>query len=298
MLDSNDPVASVLPVREVTVALALAGELSPQSLIRFVDLIEQFGEHLRRIHQVTELEDVTPAISEAWINSPCSDGPATPSVRHFRRTAVRMLFRVARGLGLAEGDPTLDLDLPARAPGHCRALTDEEVGLCRYASVSSLEETRLPAAWALAEATARTSELSEILASDVDLRAGRVWFRGATFVEPRWGQLSEWGRVQVERRIRALCGSESRPLTYDGRGTGHARQAAACIAISSTIARAGLSDDPELRPLSVTAWAGRQILAAEGRIEMVARRLGMRSLDRTVRLIGFDWQRVQGSDDR
>jgi hypothetical protein len=38
------------------------------------------------------------------------------------------------------------------------------------------------------------------------------------------------------------------------------------------------------------AWAGRQILAEKGRIEVVARRLGMASLDRAAALIGFDWR--------
>ena len=48
-----------------------------------------------------------------------------------------------------------------------------------------------------------------------------------------------------------------------------------------------------MRPASVAAWAGRRILAESGRIDEVARRLGMSSLDRTARFIAFDWQ-----DDR
>ena len=62
------------------------------------------------------------------------------------------------------------------------------------------------------------------------------------------------------------------------------------MAIADVLARAGLAAEPDVRPLSVVAWAGRQILDETGRIDDVARRLGMRSLDRAAQLIGFDWQ--------
>lgn len=283
-------------VRAVTARLAEEGVLAPQSLLRFVELIEQFGLHLER-RRVESLLGVTPAVAADFVESPCAAGDSTSSVRHFRRTAVRMLFRVARDLGLADGDPTLDLALPPRQRGALRALTDEEMALCRLASVSSLEETRSPAAWALAEATARTSELSEITAADVDLEGGRVWLQGGTFVEPRWGTLSSWGRGWVDRRMQAVP-DDCRPLTYDGNGSAQSRQAAACLTISSTVARAGLADDPGVRPLSVTAWAGRQLLDDSGRIEVVAHGLGMRSLDRAARLIGFDWRGLSEHGDR
>ena len=44
----------------------------------------------------------------------------------------------------------------------------DEVILCRSFSLHTLTETRQPAAWALAEATARTSEIPLIRASHVD----------------------------------------------------------------------------------------------------------------------------------
>jgi site-specific recombinase XerD len=181
MLDAIGPVS---PVIVVTAALSARGSLAPQSLERFVELMERFGNFLADAYGVVELRAVTPTMVAGFLDSPCSDGPATVSVRHLRRAAVRMLFRVARDLGLAEGDPTLDLNLPARQAGVLRALTDDEVELSRLASVASLDETRLPAEWALAEATARTSELSEITGADIDLNAGRVWLHGASKATP------------------------------------------------------------------------------------------------------------------
>ena len=288
MSDHTDVLVDSSLVDDVVAALAAEGSLAPQSLDRFTDLIRRFGRFVAFNYDIDDLRSVTPAMTSAFVRSPSSDGEPTSSVLHLRRTAVRICFRVARDLGLADGDPTLDLELPARQPGSLRPLTDEEVELCRFASVASLEETRLPAAWALAEATARTAELHQITGTDVDLVAGRVRLPGAARVSARWGQLSPWGRVQVERRMRTI-GDPSAPLTYEGKGSAHSRQAASCISISTTFARAGLGDDPEIRPLSVTAWAGRQIFDDCGQIEVVAQRLGNRSLDRTARLIGFDW---------
>ena len=46
---------------------------------------------------------------------------------------------------------------------------------------------------------------------------------------------------------------------------------------------------PAVRPSSIAAWAGRALFDRTGQIDLVARRLGMRSLDRTAIFIGWDW---------
>lgn len=63
----------------------------------------------------------------------------------------------------------------------------------------------------------------------------------------------------------------------------------ACVAIVDVLRRAGLAVEPDVRPASIVAWAGQRILADTGRIDEVARCLGMASLDRTARFIAFDW---------
>ena len=60
--------------------------------------------------------------------------------------------------------------------------------------------------------------------------------------------------------------------------------------MSVTLARAGMGDEPGVKPASVPAWAGTKVFEATGRIEVVAERLGMRSLDRTAGFIGWDWR--------
>ena len=55
-----------------------------------------------------------------------------------------------------------------------------------------------------------------------------------------------------------------------------------------------IAKESDVRLGSVLAWAGCQIFSVTGRIEEVARRLGMRSIDRAAGFIGWEW--VGGQD--
>ena len=199
-----------------------------------------------------------------------------------------MLFRVSRQLGFLDTDPTMDLGLPARCPEGARALTDLEVEVCRAASMYRFDGTRLPAAWALAEAGVRTGELANVTIGDLDPDGQGLWSPGCRSAKPRHASLTDWGAAQLRRRLARIGDDPTQPVVYTGNGSEKSKQAASCIAISVTLTRAGLGDDPAVRPVSVTAWAGRKILDETGRIDDVASRLGMRSLDRAARLVGLE----------
>jgi integrase/recombinase XerC len=270
--------------------------LSEQTNDRFSETIARFASYVERGAGLASLGEVTLAHADGFVHAPIAlpSGLRPPGVStmHFRRSAIRLLFRMARADGLVEGDPTLDLVLPPRSAGPLRPLTEDEVLLCRSHALRTASETRLPAAWALAEATARTSEIPAIVGDDLDLAGGRVWLHGGSKTEPRWAELSPWGTVQVQRRLRGLQKPAlgQFPLAYAGRGRSASRQASASGAIGSVLVRAGLGREPDVKPVSVAAWAGARLLFEGHPIEDVARRLGMRSLDATARLIGLDWQ--------
>ena len=276
--------------------LAAGGSVSVQSFRRISELLDRFGRFVEVGHGVASLEDVTPEHVRTFMSASGVDGAAPGlATQQLRRSAVRLLFRVGRELGLTSGDPTLDLGLPARSLSTARPLSDEEVALCRTAALHSLTSTRLSAAWALAEATARTAELSHLRVADLELDRARVWIHGSPRTEARWGRLSGWGRVQLERRIPEL-GHPADPATllvYGGDGSAESRQASSCQAIGETLRRAGLTTEPDVRPVSVAAWAGAGALADTGRIEDAARALGCRSLDAAARLVGFDWRAIE-----
>jgi hypothetical protein len=266
------------------------GELSAQSTGRMVELAERFVGFAQRGYSCRTLNDIDPGVVAEFVAASGTTGPPATATQHLRRTAVRLLFRTARQLDLVEGDPTLDLVLAPRSSLRARPLDNIEIEVCRSYAQRTLNETRLPAAWALAEATARTSELPHLRICDVDLPGARVWIWGSPRCEPRWGALSNWGTTQLERRINSFAAGDShRRLTYAGRGDPVSAQASSCTAIAKVLTLAGLGTEPDVRPMSVIGWAGNKILKTTGRIEAVAVALGVRSLDRAAGLIAWNW---------
>lgn len=283
--------------RAVVEALSASGALSEQSLVRILDLVGRFCGFCERAFGVDSLTEVSAPQAAAFVEAPTAIGEPSVATMYLRRSALRLLFRTARELDLAESDPTLDLLLPPRSSQPTRPLTDDEVAVCRVASLHTLTSSRLSAAWALSEASARSAEIGHVRTADVDINGQRVWLHGSSRTEARWVPLSEWGTTQLERRLRAIGDDPERLVVYEGeQGSDYHRQAASCMAITKTLRRAGVACESDVGPLSVIGWAGRQVLAETGRIDEVAVRLGVRSLDRAAALIGWDWT-TDGIDD-
>jgi integrase len=281
--------------KSLDVAVGLANEVlatswdSPSQ--RVSGILERFASFTDTAFGVDSVDLVTAEIAAAFVYSVLPDGSdPSASLLHLRRSALRLLFRSLRESGMTVGDPTLDLVLPPRSPLTTRPLADDEVVLCRGHALWSLSDLRRASAWALAEATCRSVEVAQIRVSDLDLEGRRVWIHGGRTTAPRWGHLTEWGVVQLRRRIESLPDDPATRVVYGGAGDVGTGQVSASVAIGDVLTRAGLAGERDVRPASVAAWAGRRVLAESDRIDEVARRLGMSSLDRTARFIAFDWQ--------
>ena len=277
-----------------TVEEAVAGLMqqwvSEAQAARVAGILRDFAGFCDKGHGLTDLVDVTPAVSTAFVQAPSTGGEApTLSLLHLRRSAVRLLFRSARHLGQDVGDPTLDLVLPPRAQLATRPLTNDEVSLCRASSAWSLNDRRRAAAWALAEATCRSVEIGHIARKDLDLDRRRVWIHGGPTTAHRWGHLSEWACVHLDRRLASIDDSPEQLVVYEGADGPATGQISACVAVRDVLVRSGLGKEAGVRPASVAGWAGQQILRESGRIDEVARRLGMASLDRAARFIAWSW---------
>ncbi len=286
---------SVTPLGLVAVvhsSMAGSPDFSAQSVARLAQLMGRFASFAERGFGVTEAGLITRPIVRDFVEARSASG-SSPAVgtMHLRRSAVRLLFNEGRRLGFVHHDPTMDLALPPRSSLQLRPLTDDEVALCRSYSMRTFLETRQPAAWALAEATARSAELAQVRVEHVELDRSRVWIGGSTKTEPRWGILSNWGRSQMERRVRALSDADpGAPLVCNEARPGGSATSSASIAISATLRRAGLHGDPGIRPGSVAAWAGAAALGSGQPIDAVARMLGIRSLDRAAAFVGMGWR--------
>jgi integrase len=270
--------------------------LSDQARLRFVATAVRFFTFCSRGYDLGSLGEVTPAIARAFVVASLEDREPSVATMHLRRAVLRFVFRQARELGLADHDACVDLMLPPRSGLAARPLTEDEIAVCRSYSLTSLTNTRSPAAWALAESTGRTAEIPHIRVGDLDLDRGRVWLHGSPRTVARWALLTNWGVVQLERRVATLDGVDA-PLVYQANGSVASGQASSCIAVSDTLVRAGLADEPDVRPVSVAAWAGRSLLDETGRIDAVARLLGVRSLDRAARIVAWDWTQANDEDE-
>jgi integrase/recombinase XerC len=253
--------------------------------------MRRFGTFVERAHDLQRGSDVGPEHVRAFLEANTASGPP-PSVAtmHLRRTAVRLLFREAAKHGAVNVDPTLGIELPARSYLPFRPLADDEIELGRSFARNSLTATREPAAWALSEAGARTSELPYMATRDVDLRAGVIYIEGGAKTRPRAGRLTAWGAVQLRRRMEALH-SEGREALLICRDVGDRTRARAnaYASVRATLVRAGLGDEPGVSPNSIVAWRGASAMRAGASIEQVARMLGIRSLDGAASFIGWDW---------
>lgn len=279
---------------------AMSAEFSEQTLARCGEIVTRFARRLDA-QGVRVPEQVTAEHCRGFVEATTLKGqPPELTTRHTRRTTLRMLFRAWRQLGYDVGDPTLDLQLPVRSATTARPLTDTEITLCRSSTrlgeAGSLSLQRA-VCWALAEATAVTSEITAVRIGDLDDPQKPRWVRlsGTRRHDARLGELTDWGSAIVARQaalLRERRGTPATLLSYRGAGApGEAvAQASACNAVGAVLALAGLSQEPDVRPASVRNWAGRRLYEAGMPIEHVARRLGARTLDSAAADIALAWR--------
>lgn len=252
----------------------------------FVPIWRGFTRFASRACAVDALADVDEATVRRFLDAATKTG-AAPSVatRHLRRSALRYLFVSLRRAGLVLVDPTSDIQLPARAQRTFRPLTSDEVERCRHASLATLWVTREPAVWALAEVGATGVEIGD--ATPWAVSGGQVWLGGGPKTDPRSVELTGWGALAIGRRLEDATG----PWLVAGHNSEsqHSRRSSALESLRKTMRRAGVVG-PDIEPRSVTAWAGRQILDRTGRVEDVAKGLGLRSLDQAADLIDHHWR--------
>ena len=279
---------------------AESGVYTEQTLLRGFETITRFAARLMA-QGVVNVNDISEAHCSGFVRARTRDGVEPElATMHARRTTLRSMFRALRDAGSPLGDPTMDIPLPPRSSAPARPLTDDEVMLGRAASrlgQAGGSHLQRAVAWALAETTAVTSEMTAIRLGDLDDPEQPKWISlpGTRRHDARVGELSEWGSAVVARQA-ALLREHRRPaatlLLYRGKGDPgqHVAQAAACNAVGAVLDAAGLSHEPDIRPASVRNWAGRRLWVAGMPLEQVARRMGSRSLDAAAEDIALDWR--------
>src|SRR5439155_12147282 len=104
-------------------------KLTDQSTQRMAELLVRFTIFVEKGVQLRQIGQISPqharAFVQAAISTPaCMQRPSVATM-HLRRSALRLCFRTLRQLDVSDGDPTLDLALPARSSLAMRRLTDD-----------------------------------------------------------------------------------------------------------------------------------------------------------------------------
>jgi hypothetical protein len=271
-----------------------AGDYTQQTVDKASQIITRLATYMTVRAGVDDVRGITHRHVIQFLNAPTvSSEPPAARTWDNRRWGADTLFRVLRSLSLYEGDPLVDERRDRPPTIACRALSDSENASCRARSARTIDDLRGPVTFALAEATATTSEISRVTDADVDLPNGRVWLalggRGAA----RWGYFTKWGLPKVTRLVEVRAGSDAlgTPLVYRGGGASACSQSAVCMSMKATLRRAGLGSDPTVKPRSVRLWAARKLYDTTGDLEEVRHRLGVKRLDDARRMLDTPWGR-------
>ncbi|MFF3871767.1 site-specific integrase [Streptomyces sp. NPDC001978] len=303
--DSAD--VTVAHAVEQTVALwthmTSQGQMSPQTNRAFGQLLERYQRYTQS-RGVVLLDDVTPDFAEDFVFAQGRTrhgriGESASATLHQRRAVLRSFYRTLREAGVTDADPTRDILLPERTRTLIRPLDEDEAVALRHAAEYVTRPSRHAAAAALALSGGHTGEIGHTRVRDLDQSTASVWMHGSTRTDPRWCPLDPWALRVLLTRAAFVARQQRTPdaapnarlAVSSAPAPDEQLQARACVALSDLIRRIGLGSDPRVKPASLTAYAAVRIFDEAGKIEDVARGLGLRSLDRAADLVGYDWGR-------
>jgi site-specific recombinase XerD len=268
-------------------------EYAEQTLDRYGALLDRFANHGQAIG-LAVLAEVDVVVVKGWINAPGRDRQGRvvkPSARtvNQRRAAVGAFFATAMSQGLTLDDPTPLVPVPEReeCPG-IRPLDPDEAVDVRFRAGTNPAEVR-GVVVSLLLAGARTGELGALERGHVE-SSRAVRLRGSAHFTPRTisvdaetaGLLAARAAYLAQRypNMSLLCGKVGKPGSQQSRIS---------TVVRKVLKSAGLDDDPQVKPSSLTAYAAQREFERTGSLEAAAQLIGSRSLDSTARLIGYSW---------
>lgn len=254
--------------------------------------------------------DVTSEVVWRWVNSPATGVRAaeypTDNTRQLRRATANALYVTWYRLGITERNIGASLPSISKPPRKVAPVTDRQVqtmkDLADYDTDTSTYESgysRTPACLALVLCGAQSGEVSAVRVCDIDLLNRRVWLHGGDErYRHRWVPVDDaWAWEALAARVAYLTKRYNDPerlVAYNPLTPGphplKDRAAATSMTLGRLMKRAGVRQPGRNRVASLLEYTALRVFHQTGRVEAVAARLGMNSLDSAAHLVGYDWR--------
>lgn len=286
-----------------------AGYVSLDTVRGKISVAETYTKYVQA-NGCTHVADVTSEVLWEWVSAPPTGRNAgkypTQNMMRFRRSVAVALYMTWFRLGITERNLGSTLPMLRAQARYVAALTPEQIEKVKdYADydtdVSKFESgySQTPACLALVLLGAQSGEVSAVRVCDVDLVEQTVYLHGGgTRYSPRTVPIDDgWAWEALAARLaylnRRYPDEPNLTIAYKQRNleTGFKDRAAATSRTLGTLLhKAGVYTPGRTRVASINEYVALRVFAETGRVEAVAARLGMRSLDAAAHLVGYDWR--------
>lgn len=253
----------------------------------------------RRIRKVS---DLSAAVIGEWMRAPSASTDLAVSVttQQNRRAVCGRFFTTCICLGITDVTPLVAVPKKSRPLRHIRPFTPDEIDRLKEFAHRGNRAGKSPAALALMLIGASPGEVGSITAADIHFEnlLVRAHGGGERYTD-RWLPIDdEWALLQLANRVSWLKTSrpdwENEYVAYapnsKKKTTFESRCAATSMTIIGILRRARLNIQGETRAASITEYLATDLFIRTGRVEVVAARLGIKSLDETAKLVRYNWR--------
>ncbi len=282
------------------------GTMAPGTAARYRRIFDAFCRYAVA-NGVPDEGGVSADLCQRFVAAPTrNDRPSAGSTGRVRLAAIRNAFDVLVEAGLVSENPTLGVRVAweSTVASPCPLTPAEAQRLLAAGRLFSTDTLR-PACVALALAGAAHGEIAQAVVADVDPTTSRARLgSGAEFARTialeAAATAALTARVSAQRREwrrrKQLWVPESVPLAMHRPVSAYRADSVAptvSMNLSRAMKRAGVTR-VGVRPRSCREYTANAVYARTGRVEDVAQRLGIVSLDAAFRLLDWEWQRQWG----
>lgn len=295
---------------------ATAGTVAHETVETHLKVLRTL-ETFCRNQSVLQLRDIDSELLWAWLGSQTrkAGAVASPSTRDLRRSVAVTFFRTCYRLGLWDVNPADALTTVTKPRRHIAPLTSDDVQALKDQADCDRMSGKAPVdaepgwskgapALALALLGAQSGEVGAIRCCDIDLINQVVWAHGGgDRYDDRFLLIDDdWAFTAIATRLAYLFrphgeAASTLPIAYEPAvitsGTISAlnlRRAAAATLIDKILRDADVKQPGRNRVASINEYVAGRVFSETQRLEAVAARLGLRSLDVAADLVGVNWK--------